>query len=282
MAIHTMVFAGQETPLYDDFAPDKISSFTCSLIEKGEYYRAYVELLRLKSYYPSFLNTSVYNITSDYLFYKSKKFKDLLITDISEVGDESFIPLSLFRVDSLIKLKRTEDAEYELSKLYLRVESKNYSEYLNKRSVILSILNNKDNKLKDQYHEYNDLFIYSENIYHSRKNPILGALAGIIPGMGFVYADESGTGIVSMIVIGAGSAVTYASHQNGMDSLAVISGVITILFYGGSIAGGYMQSVKYNDRLMDTIQIKLNRELMPDRDLEEIYFKFGLNSNDCK
>ena len=100
--------------------------------------------------------------------------------------------------------------------------------------------------------------------------------------MGYFYAGESGTGIVSMIVIGVGSAVTYASYRDGWDSLAVISGLITFFFYGGSIAGGYMQTEKYNDRLMETLEMRLNRELMPERDLEEIYIKFGLNSNDCK
>ena len=107
-------------------------------------------------------------------------------------------------------------------------------------------------------------------------------MAGLVPGAGYFYAGERGTGIVAMIVIGAGSAVTYASYRNGLDSIAVISGLITFFFYGGSIAGGYMQTVKYNNRLMETLDLKLKRELMPERDLDEIYFKFGLNSNDCK
>ena len=114
------------------------------------------------------------------------------------------------------------------------------------------------------------------------KNPFIGMMAGIIPGMGYVYADESGTGIVAMIVIGAGAAITYASGRNGMEPLALISGVITFLFYGGSIAGGYMQTVKYNDRLMETLELRLDRELMPEKDLDEIYFKFGLSSNACR
>ena len=107
-------------------------------------------------------------------------------------------------------------------------------------------------------------------------------MAGIIPGMGFVYAGERGTGLVSMLVILTGSAVTYTSYRDGWDSMALISGAITFFFYGGSILGGYMQSARYNDTLMQAFDMRLNRELMPERDLEEIYIKFGLNSNDCK
>lgn len=284
MAVSTMVYSDEVYPLSDDFTPEKISSFTCSLIDSGEYYRAYVELLRLNSYYPESLKTSVYSVTSNYLFYKSKRYSDLLELDFPE-KDDVFIPVSLFRVDSLIKLNREKDAESLLAELYGRGDSSGYYDYLNKRRVYLSLVSGmrkNDNKTEKEFSGYKELSDYSESIYESRKNPYLGALAGIFPGGGYIYAGEKGTGIVSMIVIGAGSAVSYGAYRGSFDSLAVISGMITFFFYGGSIAGGYMQSVKYNDRLMDTLEMRLNRELMPERDLEEIYFKFGLNSNDCK
>ena len=104
--IYTMVSAQDDLPLYDDFKPEKISLFTCSLIKSGEYYRAYVELLRLNSFYPSFLPDDVFDITSNYLFYKSKKYNDLLDFDMTRISDNIFIPASLFRIDSLISLNR--------------------------------------------------------------------------------------------------------------------------------------------------------------------------------
>jgi hypothetical protein len=280
-----MVYADEVYPLSDDFTPEKISSFTCSLIGSGEYYRAYVELLRLNSYYPAFIKTSVYSVTSNYLFYKSKNYNDLLELDLTKKGNDFFIPVSLFRVDSLIKVNRKEEAVSVLRELYGRDDSLTYYDYLIKRSVYLSLLsgnNKKDDELKNLFSGYDELYNYSESVYQSRKSPYFGALAGLIPGMGYIYAGEKGTGIVSMIVIGAGSAISYGAYRSSFDSLAAISGVITFFFYGGSIAGGYMQSVKYNDRLIDTLEMRLNRELMPERDLEEIYFKFGLNSNECK
>ncbi len=276
--------SAEEAPLYDDFTPEKISSFTCSLIEKGEYYRAYVELLRVRSYYPSFIDTSVYDITADYLFYKSKRYEDLLKIDVAGVNDDIFIPISLFQIDSFIKLKRKADAELKLAELYKRPDADIYMEYLKKRSVYLLILssNYDSNKIKNMYPEYNELFYYSEINYESRKNPFIGAFAGIIPGMGYCYAGEIGTGIVAMVVIGIGSAVTYGAHSYDLNSLSVITGAITFFFYGGSIAGGYMQTLKFNDRLERALEMKLDRELSPEKDIDEIYFKFGINSNDCK
>jgi len=279
-----MVSAEEEASLYDDFTPEKISSFSCSLAERGEYYRAYVELLRLRSYYPAFITSSVFDVTSNYLFYKGKKYDDLLKLDNTKIDDDIAIPVSLFRIDSLIKLNRRKEAESELIKLYERDDSGNYSEYLTKRSAYFSILNYNGirSSREEEFKDYEELYIYSESIYQNRKKPYLGALAGIIPGMGFVYAGERGTGLVSMLVILTGSAVTYTSYRDGWDSMALISGAITFFFYGGSILGGYMQSARYNDTLMQAFDMRLNRELMPERDLEEIYIKFGLNSNDCK
>ena len=237
--MNTMVSAEEKTPLYDDFTPEKISSFSCFLIGRGEYYRAYVELLRLKSYYPASITPSVFDITSNYLFYKGKKYQDLLEFDNTKVDDDVVLPVSLFRIDSLIKLNRYDDAESELMKLYERTGSENYSEYLNKRSAYLSIMNyNVDrNTRKGELKNYGELFTYSDSIYQGRKKPYLGALAGIVPGMGFVYAGERGTGIVSMILIFTGSAFTYASYRDGWDSLALISGAITFFSMGGVSLG---------------------------------------------
>lgn len=276
--------SAEEAALYDDFTPEKISSFACSLIGNGEYYRAYVELLRLHSYYPSFLDSSVYYITRDYLFYKSKRYEDLLKENTPEISEDIFIQSHLFRIDSLIKLKRKAEAESEIVKLYQSNNAEKYSELLKKRSVYLAILSSgaDGSSIKNKYPEYEELFIYSDKINESRKKPYFGALAGIIPGMGYCYAGETGTGIVSMIVIGIGSAVTYGAYSKDLNSLSVITGAITFFFYGGSIAGGYMQTLKYNSRLERTLEMRLGMELMPEKDIDEIYFKFGLNSNDCK
>jgi len=290
-----MAFAEDAAPLYDDFTPGKISSFACSLIQNGEYYRAYVELLRLNSFYPSYISDSTFDITASYLFYKSKKYNDILevdfskkvdvskMVDVSKIEESIVVPLSIFRIDSLLKLNRKDDADAELSKLNEIPGSKEYDSYLYKRKVYISALMNKDyDEKSEEFLQYKELFEYSGSVHENMKKPFVGALAGIIPGMGYLYAGEKGTALVSIIIIGTGSAVTYASYKNGMSAFSVITGAITFFFYGGSILGGYMQCKKNNEYLMDTLETKLERELMLDRDLDEVYVRFGLCSNDFR
>ena len=280
MLLNTMAFAENAAPLYDDFTHKKISSFTCSLIQEGEYYRAYVELLRLNSFYPSYISDSTFDITASYLFYKSKRYNDILEFDFRETN---LIPYSFFKIDSLLKLNKKDEAAAELSKLDGIPGSKEYAAYLHKRKVFLSALMNKGyDETNEEFFRYNELFQYSNSVHENRKRPFLGALAGIIPGMGYLYAGEKGTALVSLIIIGTGSAVTYASYQNGLSALSVISGTITFFFYGGSIVGGYMQCKKNNEYLTQMLEARLERELMLDRDLDEVYFKLGLCSNDFK
>jgi len=284
-----MAFAASAAQLYDDFTPKKISSFTCDLIQKGEYYRAYSELLRLNSFYPSYISNSTFDVTASYLFYKSKKYNDILKFDLSGTNENIIVPLSLFRIDSLFKLNREDDSVIELSKFIGRNGSKEYGSYLHKRKVYISALKNKpyDERGDELLNysgllNYKELFEYSTSVHANMKKPFLGALAGIIPGMGYLYAGEKGTAIVSIIIIGTGSAVTYASYKNELSALSIISGTITFFFYGGSVVGGYMQCKKNNEYLTHILEQRLERELMLDRDLDEVYFKFGLCSNDFR
>ena len=259
-----MAFAENAAPLYDDLTQDKISSFACSLIQDGEYYRAYVELLRLNSFYPSYISGSTFNISASYLFYKSKKYNDILNINFNDIDGNMTVPFSIFRIDSFLKLNRKDEAAAEISKLNNLDASKQYTAYLSKREKYLAAL------MEPQG--------YDENM----KKPFVGLIAGIIPGMGYLYAGEKGTAIVSIIMIGTGSAVTYASYKNGLGALSVITGAITFFFYGGSVVGGYMQCKKNNEYLANMLETKLQRELMLDRDLDEIYLKFGLCSNDFR
>ena len=287
-----MAFAKDSAPLHDDFTPKKISSFTCSLIQNGEYYRAYVELLRLNSFYPSYISDLGFDITASYLFYKSKKYNDILEFDFNGIDENMVVPFSIFRIDSLFKLNRNDEAGVELSKLDETPGSKEYGNYLYKRKVYISALMNKgyDENMINKYYDinseellhYRELFEYSGSVHENMKKPLYGALAGIIPGMGYLYAGEKGTALVSIIMIGTGSAVTYASYKNGMGAFSVITGAITFFFYGGSIVGGYMQCKKNNEYLMYMLETRLERELMLERDLNEVYLKFGLCSNDFR
>lgn len=128
------------------------------------------------------------------------------------------------------------------------------------------------------FNNYDDLIRYSGYIYDLKKDPWKGMAAGIFPGMGYVYAGESGTGIVAMIVTGLGVSVTALGYSRGMEAFAVLSGTVTGLFYGGSIIGGYRETVRYNRNLMDRLDLSLQRDLEFDSDIDNIFVKFGIKN----
>ncbi len=268
----------QQKPGGDDFAPGKIRSFAAELIDSGEYYRGYVELLRLNSYYPSYLSYTEYDITRRHIFYKSRKFSELVSLERYDNQGAIFVPSGIYHIDSLIKLDRIIEAGTELKDLYNADVSKDFLRYLDKRSAYISLLDGKMPENNVAKNIQDGLYLYSESVHNSRKNPMLGVLAGIVPGMGFVYAGETGTGLMSMFVTGTCSAITYISYREGLNSLAAVTGLITFFFYGGSIAGGYMQSERFNSRLNDSLRTKLDSELLPERDLDELYLRFGIKN----
>ncbi len=157
-----------------------------------------------------------------------------------------------------------------------------YAEYYEKRKYYYSILsgfNNCSAFSQSTAIEYRDSYEYAMKLSEEKKSPFLGAVYGIIPGMGYVYAGEPGTGIVTLIVVTAGSAITWGAHVNNVEPLAAVSGAATLFMYAGSIAGGYMQTVKFNRGLSEKLVVRLDRDFMLDKDRDELYIKFGIESN---
>lgn len=266
-----------------DFSPSSISGFISFLLNNREYYRAYAELERLVSYYPDYISNISYAATANYLMFKGGAYTRITQdTGINFKGDALSEDISaVFKIDSFIKLREYDKAE----KLYRVANTKRGDEfpdtYFMKRGVYFSLYNNTGLEGMDKgfsIDDYNELYRYSQNIHNMKKDPWKGMAAGIIPGMGYVYAGETGTGIVAMIVTGLGVSVTALGYKNGMEAFAVLSGAATGFFYGGSIIGGYRETVRYNRNLMDRLDLRLQRDLEFDRHIDDIFVKFGIKN----
>ena len=265
-----------------DFAPEKISGFIFHLIENGEYYRASVEVERLKSYYPDYISTSEYTAAINYLMFKGEAYElnsRWNTDDLTEDALSKQISLA-FTIDSLIKMKKYEEAE-RIIPSDLPGDESFFAGIFSRRKLYLSLMGNRYGEIaNNQYLQknYQELTDYAEYIHDQKKNPWKGMAAGIIPGMGYIYAGEKGTGITAMIVIGLGSALTAASWRNNMEPLGIISGTVTGLFYGGSIIGGYRETLRYNRSLMERLDLRLQRDFDFNSDTNEIFIKFGLKN----
>ena len=61
-------------PLNSEYKQNNILNFAQDLIVKSEYYRAFVEIKRLKSFYPKFLSDIKLHTTESYLYFNTKKY----------------------------------------------------------------------------------------------------------------------------------------------------------------------------------------------------------------
>jgi len=265
-----------------NFSPSAISGFITYLIYNREYYRASVEVERLKSYYPDHLSCPAYTASINYLMYKGGAYTSIAAQELDYSGKDNLSGeiAAIFKIDSYLKLKKFKEAQKTAEAI-----SSFSDEFLKglviKRGLYFYLYNNSlpiVGNIEDYIDNYNELFRYSAYIHDMKKDPWKGVASGIIPGMGYVYAGESGTGIVAMIVIGLGASITTLSYRNNMDSFAVISGTVTGLFYGGSIIGGYRETLRYNNNLMDRLDLRLQRDFEFDRDIDDIFIKFGIRN----
>ncbi len=283
------VFSYNQLPVYsdsidkshDEFSPEHISSFVSHLIKSGEYYRAQSELARLESYYPGYISPLCYAVTESYILYKSGHYSDINSISIPGSGSSYLCALNLFRIDGSFKSGDIVNNRELEGLLDYNCNDADYSGYYSRRRSYYSILGSFYNQTEvlNADDKYKNSLDYASLLSAEKKSPALGAICGIVPGMGYVYAGETGTGLVAMTVIAAGSAITWGAHVNNVDPLAAVSGAATFFMYTGSIAGGYIATTRYNRGLYEKLVIRLDKDFMLDRDLDDIYIKCGIEAD---
>lgn len=265
----------------DYFSPEKILSFTEYLVEKGEYFRAWTELRRLESYYPGYISGEKFDVTALYLMYKGRMYDEVAGYDSA---GETGCAAGVIITDSLILLGDYGAALSLVENREAACADNMFTEIYGRRRAYISVVTGKfyaDEKktLKPELSAYRELVEYSIRMHEGAKSPALAALLGLVPGCGYIYAGDEGTGFVAMTVVAVFGAVTYGSYDNGIEPLAILAGAVTLFFYGGNIAGGYLEAKKYNETIDKVIEKKARNIMALDGDVESIYIRFGISSN---
>lgn len=276
------VYSGNIVKSDSEFSPENISSFIGYLVKNGDYYRAHTELARLESYYPEYLTPLSYVVTESYILYKSGHYSDINSISPAWAGNGYLCALNLFRIDGYLRAGNIANNTYLDKLIDYDCQDAGYSDYYSRRRNYYTILRCFYNQHSEDMtidNKYKDSMDFASLLSAEKKSPALGAIYGIVPGMGYVYAGDTGTGIVAMIVIAAGSAITWGAHVNNVEPLAAVSGTATFFMYTGSIAGGYMATAKYNRGLYEKLVIRLDKDFMLDRDLDDIYIKCGIEAD---
>ncbi len=270
-----------------EYSAENIRGFARNLVEKREYYRAYLEIDRLESYYPGYLSPMEFHVTRNYLLFMGERYNT--VTSYNYPGNDKAIAgvLSLFRFDSYMKLSdfqgagkilQTVDKGEDFSGMF--VKRKFY--YLAMTGRLDKPGRSEKSSEEPDFSAYAELKKYSSGIHNSMKSPSAALMWGLIPGMGYAYSGEKSTGMVAAIVIVLNAAISYYAFTSGSESIGVFVGIIGTFFYTGSILGGYMAASKYNNSMTDLLNQRLNRDLQLDSDREEIYSSRGIGKSGKK
>ncbi|MBN1301573.1 MAG: hypothetical protein JW995_10200 [Melioribacteraceae bacterium] len=94
------------------------------------------------------------------------------------------------------------------------------------------------------------LKFYMQRKYPGYKNETTaGILSAIIPGLGKIYADETGDGITSFILTYALSFLSYNNFKNDHNTRGWIFAGLAAYFYAGNIYGSLSAVQNYNAAL---------------------------------
>jgi hypothetical protein len=272
---------------YSEYSAENIRGFAGHLAEKKEYYRAYLEIDRLESYYPGYLSPMKLHVTRNYLLFMGERYKNVISYNYPGSDKNIAGALSLFRFDSYMKLSDYGGAGKILDS---SAKESHFPEMFLKRRFYYSAMTGRldlpENSVTPgevpDFSAYTGLKEYSQRIHDSMKSPAAAVMWGIIPGMGYVYSGKKSTGMVATIVIALNAAISYYAFTSGSESIGVFVGIIGTFFYTGSILGGYMAANKYNSGMTDLLHRRLSRDLQLDRDLEEIYSSQGIGKDGKK
>jgi len=124
--------------------------------------------------------------------------------------------------------------------------------------------------------QYQELIKYAKSEKGKLKSTTWATIAGLIPGLGYIYSDQTPTGIIALAVVTLSSLITAAAFKTDNKAIGFFTGTIGILFYSGSILGGYLASKKYNNNLKNNLNYHLEKKLNLEQDREYLFQKYGI------
>lgn len=266
-----------------DYGPERILSFTRYLIARNQNYRALLELNRLQSYYPEYCAPVAFHVTGRYLLFRGERFAAILGSNPVAAGPLAGAADSLFRCDAAIALSDLPRLEAEIAAWPAGVEPF-LDLCLKKRRLYLYLMERRfadadvliDAGAPADFSAYRELVDRARAGISHEKKPWLAAVLGLMPGMGYVYSGDYGTGIFAFLLIAVDVILTYFAFRTGNEIIGYATGTIGCLFYAGSIAGGYIAARRFNTRQSDEATGSLAGALQLDRDREEMLIRHGL------
>ncbi|HOT45632.1 MAG TPA: hypothetical protein PLM53_14315 [Spirochaetota bacterium] len=270
----------------DEYGAREIATFTRYLIDHKEYYRALVELKRLKSLEPGSLSPSAFAVTENYLLFHGKQYREILDGPSRDGASMPAGVDALFRFDAAVALRDYGRADSILAAGGMAPDPF-IDRCLKKRRLFSYLASRRFGEATAlcgappaaDYSACRELLEQARAGFSRERKPWLAAVMGIVPGMGYLYAGEYATGIFAFFLISIDVIMTYFAFRTHNDIIGYFTGVIGGFFYAGSIAGGYLAAQRFNVGLGDSMGETLSGELRFDRDRDEIFKRHGIGGN---
>jgi len=271
----------------DSYSRHAVLGFTRHLIAKKEYYRAHAELMRLRSYYPGTIPTERVYATGLFLLFYGGRYDEL--NRMSPPGDHTSRCVdAIFKSDS-----RLASGEYEKA-LILAGEGRrmpcamDLAPLLGKRAFASALLAGSFESAERMAEglpvppgefegsRYARLLASARRDHSMYKDPVCAAALGLVPGLGYVYAGNTPTGIIAFLAFSALGALAAGSFLTDNKPLAFFFGLGATLVYGGSALGGCREALRYNEAYSRERRERLSRELDFDADRQMILREYGI------
>lgn len=280
--------AGTDSPSCE-YKAGRILGFARYLISKDEFYRAHVELLRCRSFYPGYISPDNFYTTELYLLFRGKRYEEILNRKSGKEKGQFLYINTLFRADSFLESNEFLNAVNCIKPVFQKNNNGDLNFYLYKRMFLSYLLLNNiekaqkiiDNNKKIEgidYPGFEEAIGYSEDAMSSLREPYCAMALGVVPGLGYAYANEKETGIVAFLVVSVFSALTYYSFKTDNKPMGIVFGAAGAFFYSGNILGGYMAAGRYNSGIMDNLKDYLSNRLELAEDREKIYNNYGIGN----
>ncbi|MBN2159710.1 MAG: hypothetical protein JW807_09965 [Spirochaetes bacterium] len=264
-----------------EYGADELLRFTRYLADRKEYYRALVELKRIRSYYPLALGPLAYNVSRDYFLFEGMRY-----AEVAGAGAGDADPLMrsaglLFRCDAVAALSEFDRLD-ALTSVWKPGADPFLDRILMKRRLFSLLMARRYEDASELCGgaygcaEYRETIEFARSSFSSEKKPYAAALLGILPGMGYVYSGETATGIFALILISVDVLVTCFAFRSRNDIIGYFTGIVGGMFYAGSIAGGYFASKRFNTKLEGRVREALSGEMRFGADRKEVYERYGI------
>jgi tetratricopeptide (TPR) repeat protein len=238
--------------------------FANTLFEDQEYYRAVTEYYRFIKYYPEDNRVVDAYVKIAECYFYGKQYEDAIkwSEKILTMNKESkhVTPVWFIMGDSYFKIGNYKSAIKTYSSV-LKTETSDPGCFdLARMRIGKSLLyEEKWDEASEEFLKVNPDSIYFPRAkmlaerallgnHLKRKNPAIGGLLSLIPGLGYFYTENRQTALASLIVNGLFIWGSYSSFENDNEGAGYVLGFFGVGFYLGNIYGSIGSAHKYNER----------------------------------